>query len=51
MHVDLLPILAVNLESSRLFPADILSAYLDKLGNPYQIETRASYYLVPRMMP
>jgi tRNA 2-thiocytidine biosynthesis protein TtcA len=45
-------IVAVNLDQKQPnFPADILPAYLDKLGVPYHIENQDTYSIVKRLIP
>jgi tRNA 2-thiocytidine biosynthesis protein TtcA len=45
-------IVAVNLDQKQPnFPADILPAYLDKLGIPYHIENQDTYSIVKRLIP
>jgi tRNA 2-thiocytidine biosynthesis protein TtcA len=45
-------IIAVNLDQKQPnFPADILPAYLDKLGIPYHIENQDTYSIVKRLIP
>lgn len=45
-------IVAVNLDQKQPgFPADILPAYLSKLGIPFHIETRDTYSIVKRLIP
>ena len=49
IHFD---IVAVNLDQKQPnFPADILPAYLDKLGVPYHIENQDTYSIVKRLIP
>jgi tRNA 2-thiocytidine biosynthesis protein TtcA len=49
IHFD---IVAVNLDQKQPnFPADILPAYLDKLGVPYHIENQDTYSIVKRVVP
>jgi tRNA 2-thiocytidine biosynthesis protein TtcA len=49
IHFD---IVAVNLDQKQPnFPADILPAYLDKLGVDYHIETQDTYSIVKRLIP
>jgi tRNA 2-thiocytidine biosynthesis protein TtcA len=49
IHFD---IVAVNLDQKQPnFPADILPAYLDKLGIPYHIENQDTYSIVKRLIP
>ncbi|SDF23384.1 tRNA s(2)C-32 sulfurtransferase [Massilia sp. PDC64] len=45
-------IVAVNLDQKQPnFPADVLPAYLDKLGIPYHIENQDTYSIVKRLIP
>ncbi|MGL4667978.1 MAG: tRNA 2-thiocytidine(32) synthetase TtcA [Saezia sp.] len=45
-------IVAVNLDQRQPgFPADVLPAYLEKLGIPYHIETQDTYSIVKRVIP
>ena len=45
-------IVAVNLDQKQPnFPADILPAYLDKLGVPFHIENQDTYSIVKRLIP
>ena len=49
IHFD---IVAVNLDQKQPnFPADILPAYLDKLGVDYHIENQDTYSIVKRLIP
>ncbi len=49
IHFD---IVAVNLDQKQPnFPADILPAYLEKLGIPYHIENQDTYSIVKRLIP
>jgi len=49
IHFD---IVAVNLDQKQPnFPADVLPAYLDKLGIPYHIENQDTYSIVKRLIP
>ena len=49
IHFD---IVAVNLDQKQPnFPADVLPAYLDKLGVPYHIENQDTYSIVKRLIP
>jgi len=49
IHFD---IVAVNLDQKQPnFPADILPAYLDKLGVKYHIENQDTYSIVKRLIP
>ena len=49
IHFD---IVAVNLDQKQPnFPADILPAYLDKLGVAYHIENQDTYSIVKRLIP
>ena len=49
IHFD---IVAVNLDQKQPnFPAEILPAYLDKLGVPYHIENQDTYSIVKRLVP
>ncbi|BDT57038.1 tRNA 2-thiocytidine biosynthesis protein TtcA [Massilia varians] len=49
IHFD---IVAVNLDQKQPnFPADILPAYLEKLGVPYHIENQDTYSIVKRLIP
>lgn len=49
IHFD---IIAVNLDQKQPnFPADILPAYLEKLGVQYHIETQDTYSIVKRVIP
>ncbi|MBC3930777.1 tRNA 2-thiocytidine(32) synthetase TtcA [Undibacterium curvum] len=45
-------IVAVNLDQKQPnFPADILPAYLEKIGIPYHIENQDTYSIVKRLIP
>jgi tRNA 2-thiocytidine biosynthesis protein TtcA len=45
-------IVAVNLDQKQPnFPADVLPAYLEKLGIPYHIENQDTYSIVKRLIP
>jgi tRNA 2-thiocytidine biosynthesis protein TtcA len=45
-------LVAVNLDQKQPnFPAEILPAYLDKLGVPYHIENQDTYGIVKRLIP
>jgi tRNA 2-thiocytidine biosynthesis protein TtcA len=45
-------LVAVNLDQKQPnFPADVLPAYLDKLGVPYHIENQDTYSIVKRLIP
>jgi tRNA 2-thiocytidine biosynthesis protein TtcA len=45
-------IVAVNLDQKQPgFPADILPAYLEKLGVPFHIENQDTYSIVKRLIP
>lgn len=45
-------IVAVNLDQMQPgFPADVLPAYLTKVGVPFHIETRDTYSIVKRLIP
>jgi tRNA 2-thiocytidine biosynthesis protein TtcA len=45
-------IVAVNLDQMQPgFPADVLPAYLNKVGVPFHIETRDTYSIVKRLIP
>ena len=45
-------LVAVNLDQRQPgFPADVLPAYLEKLGIPYHIETQDTYSIVKRVIP
>lgn len=45
-------IIAVNLDQKQPnFPADVLPAYLTKLGVPFHIETQDTYSIVKRVIP
>ncbi|MCA1326237.1 tRNA 2-thiocytidine(32) synthetase TtcA [Herbaspirillum sp. alder98] len=45
-------IIAVNLDQKQPnFPADILPAYLERLGVPYHIENQDTYSIVKRVVP
>ena len=45
-------IVAVNLDQKQPnFPADVLPAYLDKIGIPYHIENQDTYSIVKRLIP
>jgi tRNA 2-thiocytidine biosynthesis protein TtcA len=45
-------IVAVNLDQKQPnFPADVLPAYLEKLGVPYHIENQDTYSIVKRLIP
>lgn len=49
IHFD---IVAVNLDQKQPnFPAEVLPAYLDKLGVPYHIENQDTYSIVKRLIP
>ncbi len=49
IHFD---IVAVNLDQKQPnFPADVLPAYLEKLGVPYHIENQDTYSIVKRVIP
>jgi tRNA 2-thiocytidine biosynthesis protein TtcA len=49
IHFD---IVAVNLDQKQPnFPADVLPAYLEKLGIPYHIENQDTYSIVKRLIP
>ena len=49
IHFD---IVAVNLDQKQPnFPAEVLPAYLDKLGIPYHIENQDTYSIVKRLIP
>jgi len=49
IHFD---IVAVNLDQKQPnFPADILPAYLEKLGIPFHIENQDTYSIVKRLIP
>jgi tRNA 2-thiocytidine biosynthesis protein TtcA len=49
IHFD---IIAVNLDQKQPnFPADVLPAYLDKLGVAYHIENQDTYSIVKRVVP
>jgi tRNA 2-thiocytidine biosynthesis protein TtcA len=49
IHFD---IVAVNLDQKQPnFPAEVLPAYLDKLGVPYHIENQDTYSIVKRLVP
>ncbi|MDO8300667.1 tRNA 2-thiocytidine(32) synthetase TtcA [Lacisediminimonas sp.] len=49
IHFD---IIAVNLDQKQPnFPADVLPAYLEKLGVPYHIENQDTYSIVKRVIP
>jgi tRNA 2-thiocytidine biosynthesis protein TtcA len=49
IHFD---IVAVNLDQKQPnFPADILPAYLEKLGVPFHIENQDTYSIVKRLIP
>jgi tRNA 2-thiocytidine biosynthesis protein TtcA len=49
IHFD---IVAVNLDQKQPnFPADVLPAYLDKLGVDYHIENQDTYSIVKRLVP
>src|SRR5450830_1883317 len=49
IHFD---IVAVNLDQKQPnFPAEILPAYLEKLGIPYHIENQDTYSIVKRLIP
>lgn len=49
IHFD---IVAVNLDQKQPnFPADILPAYLEKIGVPYHIENQDTYSIVKRVVP
>jgi tRNA 2-thiocytidine biosynthesis protein TtcA len=49
IHFD---IVAVNLDQKQPgFPADILPAYLEKIGVPYHIENQDTYSIVKRLIP
>lgn len=49
IHFD---IVAVNLDQKQPnFPADVLPAYLDKLGVAYHIENQDTYSIVKRLIP
>ncbi|MBB5390109.1 MULTISPECIES: tRNA 2-thiocytidine(32) synthetase TtcA [unclassified Herbaspirillum] len=49
IHFD---IVAVNLDQKQPnFPADVLPAYLEKLGVPYHIENQDTYSIVKRVVP
>ncbi|MEX5745868.1 tRNA 2-thiocytidine(32) synthetase TtcA [Massilia sp. X63] len=49
IHFD---IVAVNLDQKQPnFPAEILPAYLEKLGIPYHIENQDTYSIVKRLVP
>jgi tRNA 2-thiocytidine biosynthesis protein TtcA len=49
IHFD---IVAVNLDQKQPnFPAEILPAYLDKLGIPFHIENQDTYSIVKRLIP
>jgi len=49
IHFD---IVAVNLDQKQPnFPADVLPAYLEKLGVPYHIENQDTYSIVKRLVP
>jgi len=45
-------LVAVNLDQKQPnFPAEVLPAYLDKLGVPYHIENQDTYSIVKRLIP
>jgi tRNA 2-thiocytidine biosynthesis protein TtcA len=45
-------LVAVNLDQKQPnFPAEVLPAYLDKLGIPYHIENQDTYSIVKRLIP
>ncbi|GAB4180715.1 MAG: tRNA 2-thiocytidine(32) synthetase TtcA [Rhodocyclaceae bacterium] len=45
-------LIAFNLDQRQPgFPADVLPAYLERLGVPYHIETRDTYSIVRRLIP
>jgi tRNA 2-thiocytidine biosynthesis protein TtcA len=45
-------LVAVNLDQKQPnFPADVLPAYLEKLGVPYHIENQDTYSIVKRLIP
>ncbi|PQO95670.1 tRNA 2-thiocytidine(32) synthetase TtcA [Massilia phosphatilytica] len=49
IHFD---IVAVNLDQKQPnFPADVLPAYLEKLGIPFHIENQDTYSIVKRLIP
>ncbi|MBR7778007.1 tRNA 2-thiocytidine(32) synthetase TtcA [Undibacterium rugosum] len=49
IHFD---IVAVNLDQKQPnFPADVLPAYLEKIGIPYHIENQDTYSIVKRLIP
>ena len=49
IHFD---IVAVNLDQKQPnFPADVLPAYLEKIGVPYHIENQDTYSIVKRVVP
>ncbi|MBQ5961646.1 tRNA 2-thiocytidine(32) synthetase TtcA [Massilia sp. ZL223] len=49
IHFD---IVAVNLDQKQPnFPAEVLPAYLEKLGVPYHIENQDTYSIVKRLIP
>jgi tRNA 2-thiocytidine biosynthesis protein TtcA len=49
IHFD---IVAVNLDQKQPnFPADVLPAYLEKLGVPFHIENQDTYSIVKRLIP
>nr|WP_152594579.1 tRNA 2-thiocytidine(32) synthetase TtcA [Massilia sp. BSC265] len=49
IHFD---IVAVNLDQKQPnFPAEVLPAYLEKLGVPYHIENQDTYSIVKRLVP
>jgi tRNA 2-thiocytidine biosynthesis protein TtcA len=49
IHFDLV---AVNLDQKQPnFPADVLPAYLEKIGVPYHIENQDTYSIVKRVVP
>jgi len=49
IHFD---IVAVNLDQKQPnFPADVLPAYLDRIGVPYHIENQDTYSIVKRVVP
>jgi tRNA 2-thiocytidine biosynthesis protein TtcA len=49
IHFD---IVAVNLDQKQPnFPAEVLPAYLEKLGIPYHIENQDTYSIVKRLIP